>query len=291
MMEGQLGYVSIVRTGPGSSIQDLGRREWARFGVPNSGPADKISPEWINHLLRNESNDAVIEISQPGFRIEPSHACEIAIAGAPCAVFLNEKSVPSSQKISLKAKDILELGAFTHGARVYVGIKGGFQTPLALGSRSFYPEITQKTYLQKGDRIPFWIPAGRKEPGFSAPKWDASWFETENLEFYPGPDYHLLSHETKETLHAEEFTISPHSSRMGTILYENLPNSLPELPTNPVYPGIVQLTSGGKLIILGPDAQVTGGYPRIMFLTEFAQSILAQKKPGQKVRFIKKSPV
>jgi allophanate hydrolase subunit 2 len=48
---------------------------------------------------------------------------------------------------------------------------------------------------------------------------------------------------------------------MGIQLTELLENKLPELPTNPVFPGTVQLTSGGKLVILLQDAQVTGGYP------------------------------
>ena len=107
------------------------------------------------------------------------------------------------------------------------------------------------------------------------------------LKFYAGPDYGLLEEKVKRRILTEEFTISALSSRMGIILEEILENNLPELPTNPVFPGFVQLTSGGKLILLGPDAQVTGGYPRVMILSEMAQSVLAQKKPGQKIRFRK----
>jgi allophanate hydrolase subunit 2 len=73
---------------------------------------------------------------------------------------------------------------------------------------------------------------------------------------------------------------------MAIQLEELIPNSLPEMATAPVYPGTVQLTSGGKLIILMRDAQVTGGYPRILQFPEDSLPLLSQKKPGQKIRLL-----
>jgi len=290
-MNEQKGHITILKTGPGTTIQDQGRKEWTKFGVPFSGPMDPISAEWVNHVLRNEADCAFLEISQPGVKMEFSSSCLIVLAGAKAVVTLDEKPISQFQKILIKPKSILEIGAIEDGAKIYLGIKYGFQTPVRLGSRSYFQEITPKAFVQKGDQLPFYQAHSSFEPGYSIPKWDPTWFNKEILEFFPGPDYHLLSHENREKLLNEEFTISQFSSRMGTILVELIENDLPELPTNPVYPGTVQLTSGGKLILLGKDAQVTGGYPRIMFLTGFSQAVLAQKKPGQKVRFIKKSPL
>jgi biotin-dependent carboxylase-like uncharacterized protein len=284
----QKGHMTILKTGPGSSIQDLGRKMWTHFGVPSSGPMDRISFSWVNHILRNDPGDAVLEISQPGLKLEFSSSCEIAMAGAQANLLLNDTPIFNLKKISISAKSILEIGQMEIGAKIYLAIKQGFQTPLLLGSRSFFQEITEKSYLQKGDQIPYLKSFPSDESGNSNPKWDPSWYQKESLDFFPGPDYKLLSPQSKEKLINEEFTLSPFSSRMGTLLLEPIENELPELPTNPVYPGTVQLTSGGKLIVLGQDAQVTGGYPRIMYLTEFSQSILAQKKAGQKVRFNKK---
>jgi allophanate hydrolase subunit 2 len=47
----------------------------------------------------------------------------------------------------------------------------------------------------------------------------------------------------------------------------------------------VQLTPSGTLIILTRDCQVTGGYPRILQLSEKAINILSQKTAGQKIEF------
>ena len=55
--------------------------------------------------------------------------------------------------------------------------------------------------------------------------------------------------------------------------------------TSATLPGTVQFTPSGKLIILMKDGQTTGGYPRILQLTDKAISILAQKKSGDHFSF------
>ena len=55
--------------------------------------------------------------------------------------------------------------------------------------------------------------------------------------------------------------------------------------TSATLPGTVQLTPSGKLIILMKDGQTTGGYPRILQLTDTAISILAQKRTGDTISF------
>jgi allophanate hydrolase subunit 2 len=47
----------------------------------------------------------------------------------------------------------------------------------------------------------------------------------------------------------------------------------------------VQLTPSGKIIVLMRDAGVTGGYPRILQLTEDSINQLAQKKTGDSISF------
>jgi allophanate hydrolase subunit 2 len=72
---------------------------------------------------------------------------------------------------------------------------------------------------------------------------------------------------------------------MAIQLVETLPNALKSIYTSPVIPGTVQLTPSGKLIILMRDCQVTGGYPRILQLSDYAISRLSQKVAGDQVKF------
>ncbi len=284
-MNEAMGFLEVMKTGPGSSIQDLGRGQSSQWGIPISGPLDQISAAWVNHVLRNDPNSAVLEITQPGFSAVFHHPTRIAWAGAKARIFLNGKELSGEQSQDVQRNDTLEIKSFDLGSVVVLGVSGGFLTEKVLGSRSFYQGITPQPMIRASQQIPYSTPTQIHQVSFAKSKWSTDWFQSEVLDFYPGPDFGLLTESQLDQLKSAQFTLSGASSRMGVILEESLLNNLPELPTNPVFPGFVQLTSGGKLIILGPDAQVTGGYPRIMILTEKAQSILAQKKPKQKLRF------
>lgn len=284
-MSKELAIATILKSGPGSSIQDMGRRGQANFGIPIAGALDLKSYTWVNHILQNDPNNAVLEISQPGFQVQFDLPISIALAGALASILLNGEEIVGTNLISIQPKDVLEIGGFLIGARVYVGIRYGFKSQKILGSRSFYPGLTDDFQLSKGDKIMYFTDS-QASPVFNAKaKWSTDWFEGEEILAYPGPDFHLLNEGLKEKLLSQTYRISQQSNRMGIQLLELCENNLPELPTNPVFPGTVQLTSGGKLLILLKDAQVTGGYPRILQLAEESQWIIAQKRPGSKICF------
>jgi antagonist of KipI len=52
----------------------------------------------------------------------------------------------------------------------------------------------------------------------------------------------------------------------------------------------VQVTPDGNPLILLADAQTTGGYPRIAQVIDVDFSILAQKRPGDKISFLMVNP-
>jgi allophanate hydrolase subunit 2 len=47
-----------------------------------------------------------------------------------------------------------------------------------------------------------------------------------------------------------------------------------------VLVGSVQVTPSGELVVLGPDAGVTGGYPVVAVVTPEGLDVLAQCRPG-----------
>lgn len=284
-MSKEMAIATVLRTGPGSSVQDLGRRGQANFGIPISGALDLKSFTWVNHILQNEAYNAVLEISQPGFQLLFDLPTSIALAGAQAIVQLNGEEIDGTTLIFIKPKDVLEIGGFLVGARVYIGIRFGFKSPKILGSRSFYPGLTEDSHLSRGDKIKYFADPQAAPVLNAKAKWSTDWFQNEEIITYPGPDFYLLSEDLKEKLLSRPFRISQQSNRMGVQLLELLENNLPELPTNPVFPGTVQLTSGGKLVVLLKDAQVTGGYPRILQLAEESQWIMAQKRPGNTINF------
>jgi biotin-dependent carboxylase-like uncharacterized protein len=279
-----IGFLEILKTNPGTSIQDLGRIGLGHWGVPIAGVMDQRSYKWINHLLKNKPNAAILEILQPRFKCRFDSYITIGLSGAKAEIRKNGE-LNSSTLIKIIPGDELEIGKFSLGSIVYLGITQGFQTEVILSSRSNYPKITNTGMLSKGDKVPFFTTQSLAEKTFASVKLKTAWLEESILEVYPGPDFEALSNDNKTQLFNSKFTISTLANRMAFQLEELLPNSIPERLTASVFPGTVQLTSGGKLLILMRDAQVTGGYPRVLQLTEGSLDILAQKKPGQQVKF------
>jgi len=278
------GKAVLLRCPPGTSLQDEGRLVGAQYGIPTSGAMDQKSFQWANHILHNSSNAVALEMAQPGLRIQFDQACQIALAGAQVAVSLNQTPLSNSTLISIAAGDLLEIGAFLTGSRLYLCIQGGFQVERYLGSGSDFESVTSSSKRSTNEVLSYLAIPQHNSLG-AKPKWETTWFESPEIEAYPGADWALLSSAQQELIHSTTFHLSKFSNRMGIQLEELISNQLEDLPTNPVFPGTVQLTPGGKIIVLMRDAGVTGGYPRILYLTEEGLSKLAQKRVGDSIRF------
>ncbi|WP_157243360.1 5-oxoprolinase subunit C family protein [Algoriphagus resistens] len=280
-----MGNLQLVKTGIGTCIQDTGRFGYTAYGVPVSGALDMRSYLWVNHLLQNKETDAALEISQPGLSLHFDSPTLICLAGANAAVQLNGKATSSYCVLEIRKNDQLQIGAIHQGAILYLGIKNGFQSEKIMNSRSWYPGITASSYLKKDDRISYF--PHEEESVYTASKirLDFNWMEEPVIEAYPGPEWGLLDKQNKSLIETGKFTVSSLKNRMAIQLMELLPNSIPELATAPVFPGTVQLTSGGKLLVLLKDAQVTGGYPRILQLDEKSIALISQKRPKDQLVF------
>ena len=279
-----LGKAQLLRCPVGTSLQDEGRFLGANYGIPRSGAMDLHGYHWANHLLQNPKQAVALEMVQPGLKIKFEEPCLISLAGAVAVVSVNRSPISNPSIIAMGSEDILEIGKFRAGARLYLCIEGGFQVEKPLGSGSDFVSITTPAKRATGETL-YYLPKKNKTVLKAKPKWTSDWFESEEIQAYPGPDWELLSPIQHSLLLNQHFHISKLSNRMGIQLDELVVNELEDLPTNPVFPGTVQLTPGGKIIVLMRDAGVTGGYPRILQLTEEAQNRLAQKKTGDPINF------
>ena len=111
----------------------------------------------------------------------------------------------------------------------------------------------------------------------------SSYFESPILKVTKGPEFSKLSLEQQELLCSQNFEVSKHNNRMAYQLLPLFHNSLDSIFTAPVLPGTIQLTPSGQLIVLMKDCQTTGGYPRVLQLTEESINILSQKFTGASV--------
>lgn len=278
--------IKVLTSGIYSSIQDLGRKGYRKIGVPVSGAMDLFSMKLANQLLHNTKNAAVIEVTFGGSKLEFLTNTFICITGADFSPKLNDVSIKLNSVQRVAKGTVLSFGKRNYGVRTYIGVSRGIQTEQFLNSRSFYKGITPDFILRKGTVLPIAAQENHVQRSFAAVKVQSQHFTSESISCFKGPEFDLLSSEQITLLKETVFTISSDNSRMGYRLNETIPNNFDSMLTSGVLPGTVQLTPSGKLIVLMRDCQVTGGYPRVLQLSENAINILAQKTTGDQLKFV-----
>ena len=128
--------LKVLKAGFYASIQDKGRIGFASKGVPVSGVMDSLSAKIANNILNNKESDAVLEITFGGCKLQFLTVTSICISGADFSVKINDKLIKLNSRIQIKQNDVLSFGSINFGARIYLAVKGGFQSEIILKSRS-----------------------------------------------------------------------------------------------------------------------------------------------------------
>ena len=277
--------IKVLKAGFYSSIQDFGRYGYQEFGVPFSGVMDRKAAAFANSLVGNSEDEAVLEMTMLGASLQFSVNTYIAFSGAQMDAKLNGVGAMNNSLIAINPGDILSFGKLKLGFRCYLAVLGGFNTETVMKSKSMYPNITKASRLLKNDELAINASSLENQNTYSRIRYDESYMNSSTLEVYGGPEFENLTDTQQNELLSTCFTISNNNSRMGYQLNENLQNDLMAIITGPVIPGTVQLTPSGKLIVLMRDCQTTGGYPRVLQLSETAINSLSQKYTGQAISF------
>jgi len=275
--------LKVLKSGFFVTVQDLGRFGYRDIGVPISGAMDVNSVKKANLLLENDINAAVLEITMTGPTLQFEEPTYICLSGAQIMATLNNEPIDNYQVIQVVKGDILSYGRLEDGFRAYLAIKGGFQTDEVLGSRSQFIPVTKTKRLKDGDEVPYAKTLVYK-PIISEVKIEEH-YHRDYLEVYKGPEFSLLSDDQLTEVFTKNFTVSKENNRMAYQLAELISGHSYSMLTSGTLPGTVQLTPAGRLIILMKDGQTTGGYPRVLQLSEESICTLAQKKSGDILKF------
>ena len=275
--------LKVLKSGFYTTIQDEGRFGYRDKGVPVSGVMDVSVVRTANRLLENDDNAAVLEITMTGPTLQFEEDTFIVLAGAEMSATLNNTPISNYNVIQIKAGDILSYGRLLKGFRGYLAIKEGFKSTEVLGSRSQYFPITKRGSL-KDNRELAYDALSTFAPKISELK-AVSLLDEMVLEVSKGPEFDLLDDGQLESLFVKEFSVAKENNRMGYQFNEKIKGHDKSMLTSATLPGTVQLTPSGKLIVLMKDGQTTGGYPRIVQLSDKAICILAQKRSGDRISF------
>lgn len=285
--------VRLLTSSLQTTLQGASRSGLRHMGVPSSGPADPLSMALANRLVSNPSEATAMEITFGGVSYEFTRRTVFALVGG--RVDLSGAGYVAHKTQIAEAGSVLTIGPLAHGARLYLAVAGGFAAETLLGSTSTYLPAEfgghQGRALQRGDEVAI-LPAPDDLPCLATP---------ENLQLPIGHsfalraaasgEYDLLSAEAATRLFEQPFTAARQVTRMGIPLTGNPLDIVSDgkMKSAPVFPGTLQCPESGNPIILLSDAGTTGGYPRIAAVARCDLHLLGQIRPGDQVRFIRRS--
>ena len=201
-----MAVIEVIGPGFSSSIQDLGRTGFRKWGVPVSGAMDLDAAVLGNSLLQNPENAAVLEVTLDGPALRFDSSLYFTLTGAVGHAQLGDQELKANTPYQAHAGEVLRIGRCRGGVRVYLAVQGGFQTPLLLDSRSYYHPITPQSRLAKGDQLTV-EPDSEYEPKV----WEIKQGKASSkkaLGVFPGPELRHLPENVKEQLLTTSFTIA-----------------------------------------------------------------------------------
>jgi biotin-dependent carboxylase-like uncharacterized protein len=273
--------IHVLAPGLLTTVQDLGRRGFAHLGVGSAGAMDDNALRLANALVGNDDNAAALEITLRGPTLRFDAPAIVAITGG-------EIDAPMWRPHFIDAGTVLDIGALRSGCRTYLAIAGGFRTPTLMGSRSVDINGGIGRALAAGDTLAH----AASDKTHLRTTWSldpAPWFDEHGdrpIRLTRGAHFDHLDAASRDALFTREFRIDTQSNRVGYRL-DGVPLrvSTLQLVSEGVTPGTVQLPPGGAPIVLMREAPTTGGYPRIGHVVAVDMPRLAQRRPGQTIRF------
>ena len=287
--------ITFRKKGMMTTIQDLGRIGYQRYGMPVCGAMDHYAMELANILVGNPRDEAVVEATVMGPTIVFGEPEIFAITGGDFGPTLNGASIESNRAHLAEAGDVLALPMAKAGARAYIAFAGGLDIEEVMGSRSTFLKGgvggLDGRAVRDGDEI------GLKAPCDSLPDLEERFVPEKLLpaledhvmvRFTYGPQDDLFSAAGKQTFTSSEYALSDKSDRMGFRMdgpaVERAAGSDGNIISDGICFGAIQITNGQPIVMMA-DRQTTGGYPKLGCVITADLPLLAQLKAGDKVRF------
>ena len=285
----------IVSPGILSTVQDIGRFGFGRYGVAPSGAVDKFSLRIGNILVGNRENEACLEVTLFGLRLRVITDTIIAITGADFDPYINDdEPLRMWTTHLLKKGDTISFRGLKSGCRSYLAIKGGISVPAVMDSKSTNLPSRfgglEGRPLKKGDTIysdcknPHISGNTRSFPIDWIPHYNKEW----TLKTIFGPQDEQFSERSKDVFVKSMYTVSSKADRTGIRLTGPIIQRIPEIGESIISEGVsfgaIQIPGDGQpIIILGET--ITGGYRKIATVISADLPMLGQLKPGDTVRF------
>jgi urea carboxylase len=293
--------IEVLEPGTYTTIQDYpGRIGFWDIGVPPSGPMDDRAFRFANAIVGNPDTAAGIEATILGPTLRFHHRAVIALTGAPAEATLDGEAIAFWTPIHVEAGQVLRLGRVKSGCRTYIGLRGGLDAPLSLGSRATFAlgqfgGHAGRT-LRVGDVIPIGADVAAEPRPLAAaltPSYSDRWEIGVLYGPHGAPDF--FTQASIDAFFAAEWSVHYNSNRLGIRLIGPKPEwARTDGGEAGLHPsnihdceyaiGSINFT-GDMPVILTRDGPSLGGFVCPVTIARAELWKVGQVKPGDKIRF------
>ncbi|MEH7418816.1 biotin-dependent carboxyltransferase family protein [Neobacillus drentensis] len=296
--------VRVLHPGMLTTIQDLGRYGYQKYGVIVSGAMDHYSFRAANFLVGNKENEGALEITLLGTSLLFERDMVIAITGGDLLAVIDDKKALTWRPILVKKGSILQFKSPLKGCRAYVAFAGGIAVPDVMGSKSTYlragigglkgralqkEDIIEVNETDEFNRLLF----HKLDESGSDMNWSVNYNnlinlqQTQTIRVIRGTEFDRFDEKSKKSLFNEPFKVTTQADRMGYHMEGPILSLTEEfqLLSEGVTHGTIQVPPSGHPIILMADRQTTGGYPKIGQIISADLPSMAQLQPTATIHF------
>ncbi len=274
----QFPVLKVEKPGLLDLIVDDGRALAGHYGMARSGAMDERSAKAANALVGNTANTALLEMTLKGATFKVLQDVVLGFAGFGMQPRLNGQAAPAFESFQVRTNDKLEFVPTATGVRGYLAVPGGFESSSFMNSKSTDLVGRIGRALQVGEMLGMNNPSSKNRAGYSIAF--SSLPETVTVRLLAGPQ---ATPKALAALCSAEFTVSS-PDRMGVRL-EGIKVPGGELTSEATPMGGVQITIDGDPILLLNDRGRIGGYAKPAVVDPRDLGLVAQLRPGQKLRF------
>lgn len=275
----------ILSAGPGVTLQDAGRPGFCRFGVTPAGPMDLAAFRIATGAV---GATAAIEVSPAGVTLTAEdQPLAIAVAGGDFDLRLDGARLPAACLAPLPPGVTLAVRAGASGVWCYIAVGGALDVPMQLGSVATHSRSGLGPPALAGGDVLRILSPHHPPPAAYALHAAARLPDDAPIRVMPGPQDDYFSARALDAFFAAEWLIGARSDRMAYALEGPRIESRRgyDIVSDGVATGAIQITGSGAAFVLMADRQPTGGYPKIGAVISADLGRLAQKRPGERVRF------
>lgn len=286
--------LTVIKPGLQTTLQGAPFSNHRHLGMPAAGAADCLSLALANHLVGNVADVIALEITLDDAKFKAERPTAIAVTGAAAFLRINGEDRSLHERIYAKSGDEIHVGPANRGCRSYLAIAGNIKTQSLLGGQSTYLGAGlggfQGRAFQAGDSVRWTEGSASATTGKQTPDGLRPALSGKHIiRITAGPELSALTPHSLEILSHKKWKVGQRANRMGLNLQGARLEQETELQMQsaPVFPGTIQCPPDGEPFLLGPDAQTTGGYPRIAQVIRADRHLIGQLRPGSEVQFVK----